>query len=164
MPYAVRWGIHTLSHSKTYYTSSNYDDERYMHHCNFLVTIGDHVEYVETIGFEPKPSLYNKIRKYLKLRGVEHEIELVGYRNPDEVKAWRKDTCFKNGLLSHKCQWEENGMQTPSYKTLLKEGSYFKYDDPDGNIWWITGDKSSGREANPLCTPIELLKRPEVTA
>mgnify|MGYP006263070487 FL=1 len=164
MPYAVRWGIHTLSHSKTYYTSSNYDDERYMHHCNFLVTIGDHVEYVETIGFEPKTSLYNKIRKYLKLRGVEHEIELVGYRNPDEVKAWRKDTFFKNGLRSHKCQWEENGMQYPSYKTLLNEGSYFKYDDPDGNIWWITGDNSSGREANPLCTPIELLKRPEVTA
>ena len=164
MPYSVYWGVHNLSHSKIHYTSSNYDDEKYMHHCNFLVTIGDHVEYVETCGFEPKPSLYTKISKYLKLRGVEHEIELVGYRNPDEVKAWREDTCFKNGFLSHKCQWEENGMQTPSYKTLLDEGSYFKYDDPDGHIWWVTGTTSSGREANPLCTPIELLKRPEVTA
>ena len=152
MPYSVYHGVHHLSHSKTYYSSGNYNDEKYMHQCAFMiyiennVTIKDHVEYLTSYGFFPDHKLNRKIIKYLELEHVNHTIELVGYMNPDMVKEYRLDR-------DSETLFERAGITVPTLHEL--NGSSFKYPD---DLHIFSGGRISGRPANPICTPIELLR------
>ena len=150
MPYSVYHGVHHLSHSKTYYSSGNYNDEKYMHQCAFMiyiennVTIKDHVEYLTSYGFFPDSKLNRKIIKYLELEHVNHTIELVGYMNPDMVKEYRLDR-------DSETLFERAGITVPTLYDL--NGSSLKYPD---DLYVLSG--CHGRPANPICTPIELLR------
>ena len=157
MPYSVYHGVHHLSHSKTYYSSGNYNDEKYMHQCAFMiyiennVTIKDHVEYLTSYGFFPDHKLNRKIIKYLELEHVNHTIELVGYMNPDMLKQYRSETCILD-RDSH-VLFRRAGITVPTLHEL--NGSSFKYPD---DLHIFSGGRISGRPANPICTPIELLR------
>ena len=156
MPYSVYHGVHTLSHSNTYYTGGNFDNEKYMHQCAFMiyiennVTIKDHVEYLTSYGFFPDSKLNRKIIKYLELEHVNHTIELVGYMNPDMVKEYRLEYRLDR---DSETLFERAGITVPTLYDL--NGSSLKYPD---DLHIFSGGRISGRPANPICTPIELLR------